>query len=64
MIVDDSQVNLRLTKRKIQIAFGELIVDSNIRFSNDGLEAIDHYLKLIQSGSITVFMYAYIISLI
>ena len=52
MIVDDSQVNLRLTKRKLLIAFGEAIVESNIKFSLDGLEAIAQFKQIIESGSI------------
>lgn len=45
--MDDSQINLRLAKRKIQLAVG---TDVTIITADDGLEAIEAYNNLIASG--------------
>lgn len=50
IVVDDSTVNLRLTKRKLLIAFEKSIVETNIKYAMDGLEAISLYKELIASN--------------
>jgi CheY-like chemotaxis protein len=45
--VDDSAVNLRLTKRKIQLALGESV---QVQTANDGIEGIEAYEALIADG--------------
>ena len=45
--MDDSQINLRLAKRKIQLALGNEVT---IQTAEDGLEAIDAFNALITSG--------------
>lgn len=47
MQVDDSVVNLRLTKRKIELALGDDII---VRTAVDGLEGIAAYETLIEEG--------------
>jgi hypothetical protein len=48
MIVDDSVVNLRLTKRKIQLAFGE---SCSVVTCDDGAAAIESFTSMIKDGS-------------
>jgi light-regulated signal transduction histidine kinase (bacteriophytochrome)/CheY-like chemotaxis protein len=50
LIVDDSTVNLRLTKRKIQLALGDEI---GIKTAVDGLEAIAFYEDMLKQGTNT-----------
>jgi CheY-like chemotaxis protein len=50
LIVDDSTVNLRLTKRKIQLALGD---DIGIKTAVDGLEAIAFYEDMLKQGTNT-----------
>jgi CheY-like chemotaxis protein len=45
--VDDSQINLRLAKRKVQLALG---ADVTVLLAEDGMEAIATYKKLIADG--------------
>ena len=47
LVVDDSNVNLRLTKRKLLLAFGDSIDENNIKFALDGVEANETYERLI-----------------
>ncbi|RYH13087.1 GAF domain-containing protein [archaeon] len=47
IVVDDSNVNLRLTKRKIQLTLGN---DVTVRTAVDGLEAIELYHELLRTG--------------
>eukprot|EP01031_Cornospumella_fuschlensis_P024618 gene24618-29745_t len=47
IVVDDSNVNLRLTKRKIQLTLGN---DVTVRTAVDGVEAIELYLDLLRTG--------------
>lgn len=47
LVVDDSNVNLRLTKRKIQLTLGNEVT---VRTAVDGIEAIELYLDLLKNG--------------
>ena len=48
LVVDDSKVNLKLAKQKIQLA---LTTDARVDFALDGLEAIAIVSKLLQEGA-------------
>ena len=50
LVVDDSNVNLRLTKRKLLLAFGDSIDENNIKFALDGIEATEIYERFISEG--------------
>lgn len=47
LVVDDSNVNLRIAKRKLFIAFGDSIDENNIKFALDGIEATETYERLL-----------------
>ena len=48
LIVDDSTVNLRLTRRKLQLALGDTL---QVKLAEDGLEAIAFVKSMLLAGS-------------